>query len=742
MKQRQDLNWTVGWSDDIDAQPAEMVAAVVPGAVQLDWARAHGWPDYTYADNWREYRWMEDVYWTYRTKLAILEAGKDEQICLVCGGVDYKFLVRINDRVVHRQEGMFTPSELDLTRVSSGDILEIVIYPAPKSQLEHDDRSQANQSCKPAASYGWDWHPRLIPLGIWEDTYIEVRSRHRLRHAETFYDLSDDFLTANLRVNTHFGDDFSGRLQWTVTDDAGDIQLSASTEITSAVEKLNGTIDAPRLWWPNGEGEAVLYTSRLELFGDDGRLLDTRTQRIGFRRVRLIEHPGTWGEPSEFPKSRSNPPITLEINGRPIFGKGSNWVNEGIFPGVMNAESYRRLLERAHQANFNLLRIWGGGPANKESFFDICDEMGLLVWQEFPLACNNYLGTPEYLKVLDQESRSIILRLRQHPSLAIWCGGNELFNAWSRMTDQSPALRLLAANCYNMDPKTPFLMTSPVEGMGHGNYVFRDSAGKEVFQMFRNASCTAYTEFGCPGPSPVDYLKTFIPEEDLFPPRPGTAWETHHAFNAWVGPTWLELPTIEAYFGPSPNLETLVERGTWLQVEGYKCLFEEARRQKPRCSMALNWCFNEPWPTAANNSLISWPCEPKPAYHAVASACRVSLASARVSKFSWREGDVFSPELWILHDDPNPLASGRLVASIEFGGSETVLLNWDFPEIAPSVNLPGPILRFMLPHAGADRISLILRVEGRPDLDSRYDLLYTPSHSAVEPTAHAPTMNI
>ena len=116
-------------------------------------------------------------------------------------------------------------------------------------------------------------------------------------------------------------------------------------------------------------------------------------------------------------------PIQLEINGRQVFCKGTNWVNPEIFPGILSAKRYDELTDRALEANFNLLRIWGGGIVNKKAFHDQCDEKGIMVWQEFPLACNNYEGSPEYLKVLKQESDSIIRRIRKHPSLAIWWGG-------------------------------------------------------------------------------------------------------------------------------------------------------------------------------------------------------------------------------------------------------------------------------------------------------------------------------
>ena len=492
---------------------------------------------------------------------------------------------------------------------------------------------------------------------------------------------------------------------------------------------LSASLNRPQLWWPNGEGTQALYVSRMALLGADGTVVQTEERKVGFRRIQLVMHEGAWDEPSGFPKGRSTPPITLEVNGRRLFGRGTNWVNPEIFPGTITADTYRPLLDLAQDAHFNLLRIWGGGIVNKDSFFDQCDERGLLVWQEFPLACNDYAGTPDYLRVLNLESRSIIQRLRSRASLALWCGGNELFNAWSGMTDQSLALRLLNRNCYDLDPHTPFLATSPVMGMAHGNYLFRYEDGREVFQVLPAASATAYTEFGCPGPSPADYLKTFIPAEDLFPPKPGTAWEDHHAFGAWQGETWLQPGVIEDYFGPSETLESLTERGAWLQCEGYKCLYEEARRQKPVCAMALNWCYNEPWPSAANNSLINWPARPKPAYYAVQAACRPTLASARLEKFAWTEGETFAPELWLLHDGPDPVPAGRIEAFLEIGGAETFLLAWDYGGTGANENVVGPTLRVRLPRPeagnGPGEMTLRLRVVGRPEWDSEYRLRCT-----------------
>ncbi len=734
---RQPLQWEVGYASARDQTPTRWIPASVPGAVQLDWARAEGWPEYWKGSNVTAYRWMEDVWWTYRTKIPSgLVQTPEQRLIFSCGGVDYHFSVIFENAKLHEQEGMFTPFEIDLTDLAAGGgTIEIRLRPVPKAPSTAEDKRQARLCAKPAVAYGWDWHPRLIPLGIWEETTLEVRPTARLLDAEVRYEL--DVATGAARVEflvsgTGPADGAEWRCRLTAPSGAtvADVRGELSGGSGQAVAELAGI----ELWWPHDQGSQPLYRAEFELRDAAGRVIDWRVERVGFRRTRLVMHEGAWNEPEGFPKSRSNPPITLEINGRAIFCRGSNWVPPEIFPGVITANTYRPLLQLARDANFNLLRNWGGGLVNKESFFEQCDELGLLVWQEFPLACNPYEDDPNYLRVLDAESRSIIRRVRRHPCLALWSGGNELFNSWSGMTDQSLVLRLLNYNCYDLDRSTPFIPTSPIEGVGHGPYQFRLDDGREVYQVFTAARNTAYTEFGCPGPSPVRYLEAFIPPEELWPPAAGTSWETHHAFKAWYPEqSWLFRDVIEHYFGPCTDLAALVAGGEWLQSEGYKTLYEEARRQKPRSAMALNWCYNEPWPSAANNNVINWPARAKPAYHAVAAACRAVMASARIPKFSWKPGEIFSAELWLLNDSPQAVPAGRITAFIECNGRSVEVHDWRHAGTAPNRHLRGPELRFSLP-VGARRFTLRLVVEGGPTQGSEYPLPFAPE-IPVTPTA-------
>jgi len=722
------LQFEVGFSGGLEEKPTNYVPAEVPGAVQLDWARAQGWPPHWVANNFENFGWMEDKHWHYRTTLPRVEKTNDQRVYFVSHGIDYHFQIVIDGTLVLDQEGMFSKVELDVTDYPPGTEFSIRVRPVPKFAGAHRPKAQAARSVKPSVSYGWDFHPRLVPLGMWDSTHLELRHKTSILSTNIQTQLDMQAARADLRCNVIASGQSEGTsVAWDLSDPDGNMVASLRMPLINGAACLQTTLQDPRLWWCNGQGKPELYLSAVCLLDSLGQCLDRRESRLGIRRVRLVMNEGAWLEPSAFPKSRSTPPMTIELNGRRVFAKGSNWVCPDIFPGTLKRDHYEALLGQAHAAHFNILRCWGGAAVNKESFYDLCDELGLMVWQEFPLACNTYEDDPRYLEVLNTESRSIVRRLREHACLAMWCGGNELFNWWSAMTDQHLALRLLNANCLELDPQTPYLPTSPVMGVGHGDYRFRDDEGKEVFQMFANASNTAYTEFGVPGPASVSLLESFIPKNELFPPRRGTSWETHHAFGAWfVAPeSWLFTGLIEEYFGPCKNLEELVQRGQLLQSEGYKCLFEEARRQKPYASMALNWCYNEPWPTAANNSLVSWPAEAKPALQSVAEACRPTLLSAKIPKFRWEPGETFSVDLSVLHDAHVALPAQTVTVFLAIEGQpELAIGQWDAPETTANTNINGPSVCTTLPSCLEGIFRLILRSShvGEADLTSQYRL--------------------
>ena len=681
--------------------------ATVPGNIQEDYAKANGYPDHNFGDNCKLFELLEDDGWLYRTTVTY-EAEPGQRVFFVTRGIEYEYEVRLGGKTLAYHEGMFSALELDITEaLAESNDLQIYIYPHPKREGAPVCRDQADQSCKPAVEYNWDWHPRLLVSGLWNDTYIETRNVTDLTACEVTYELSSDLKTAELTFET------DGDAVFELYDPNGDLLYQG--------KEPKVTLSDVKLWWCAGHGEQNLYTWKAV------GATNTLSGRVGFRRVKLVMNGGAWEIPSAFPKSRSTPPITIELNGRRIFAKGSNWVNPDIFNGRINREVYEPLLKLVKAANMNILRCWGGAIIDKEPFFELCDELGIMIWQEFPLACNNYKGTKRYLKVLEQEATAIIKRLRSHPCLALWCGGNELFNNWSKMTDQSFALRLLNKLCYELDWNTPFISAAPLMGMGHGHYSFMDlPSGQTVFEMFRKSHNTAYSEFGVPSIAEMDVLREIIPEELLQDPQPNSPWETHKGYGSWTQAgedSWLCMYIINEIFGRQRCMEAYIDKSNWLQCEGLKCIFEEARRQKPHCSMALNWCFDEPWINCAGPVIVTYPCRPKNSYYAVSEALRDVMPSAGIPFFRWESGSLFNAELWMLNDSPAEV-SDTVEVYLEVLGNKTHILSWNTGTLPAGENKRGHIIQALLPEV-TEQTEFFITLESAHGA-SRYRLLLKP----------------
>ena len=714
MRQKLIPDFFVGFSGAEHSSPTEFYPAQVPGAVQLDWARAKDRPPYWVSNNFKEYAFAEDCFWHYTAEF-VLENDADQTPYLCFKSIDYQFVIKINGRELLRQEGMFTPVRLNLSDFAGMTCcLEVIVFPTPKREgAEPDTRLEADTCCKPPVAYGWDWHPRLIPLGICDDAYVEYAPRTHIGDFSVTSRVSDDLCSATFFVSV------------AVINPCGDAMLTITapdgkTESLSvpAEEELTFTVPVadPALWWCAGQGPQNLYTVTLTLTTSS----DQRQERTGLRRIRLVPNAEAW-DTQPFPCTQATFPITVELNGREIFAKGTNWVSPEIFTGLIDSDTYRSLLTLARDANMNLLRCWGGSFVNKDSFFEQCDEMGLMVWQEFPLSCNLYPDDPHYLEVLDFESRAIIKRLRHHPCLAIWCGGNELFCSWSGMTNQSLALRLLDKNCYDLCPNVPYLMTSPLYGMGHGGYtLFGDESAPELVTAFVHAGKTAYTEFGSPGPSSKEVLKSFMSEEE-YADFDSEVWTTHHAKDAWTyQDAWLRISDINRFYGGDLNFEETLDAGLELQAEGYKHLFEEPRRQWPRCSMALNWCYNEPWPTAANNNLISWGHIPKPAYYAVRDSLRPQMCSLRFEKLLWTPGETVCMDVFVLNDAPESMGECRVEVFVDDGTGEICLGELLLDGIEALSNHCAGQITFPFPQQASGLFRFSVRCPENAAMDSSY----------------------
>ncbi len=696
-------NWSASLLSKDGKETLCTFPASVPGNVQYDLAVYEGIDEsLMFSVNARRFLALEDHFWKYETTLDF-ESDAGESVFFVSEGIDYRFDIFLDGEKLLEHEGMFSPISLDLTgKAGCGSVLAVLIYPHPKREGEFaEPRGEASASCKPPACYEWDWNPRLLVSGLFRPCYIETRGKGFIRSSEAFYELNADFTEAKV----HFETDCDEAVRYEIKDPDGKIVYEGETP--------DCAIESPCLWWCNGQGKPNLYTWT-------ARSVDhSRSGRIGFRTLRLVRNEGAGEVETSFPKSRYPAPMTIELNGRCIFAMGSNWVAPDLFPGRVDKDRLNVLLDAAKDANMNILRIWGGSGINPDAFYDLCDEKGIMVWQEFMLACNNYNAGAPYLRILEQEASAIIVHLRSHACLALWCGGNELFNGWSGMDDQSHPLRLLNKLCYELDFARPFLPTSPIYGTKHGGYLFDD--GKQTaMSSFVHAHGTAYCEFGVSSIAALEDLIAIIPEEERFPIKKTDAWVYHHAFGAWGETRWLCLEMLEKYFGTFDSLKAVVYASNLIQCAGYKAIFEEARRQWPYCSMAINWCFNEPWITAANNSLLTYPAKKKPAYFAVRDSLRPALPSARIPKIDWHSGERFEIELWYLNSAVEDMTD-RVSVLLSCGNAWQMELGSFDASVKAGKNTLLGTLSAVLPEAMPGELTLTLRSE--QGNDSVYTLL-------------------
>ena len=734
------LNWQLGHSDAIGETPSEFVCAWVPSDVQLVWKECKGMSDYNFGKNYLEYKWMEDKFWHYKATI-VVEKRDGFVPMLTFKSIDYRYTIIVNGKTERDDEGMFTPVQIDLSEYAGTTVnIEVIIHPIPKTPGASESREQANLSCKPAVSYGWDWHPRLVPSGISDDVLFDYLPETRFFETDFSYNLNSDFTKLSFRANVAFW--YAAGTELSVKVALIDREGSVAAESVVPVAMTDGerevakkhpapmhsvrimrdlTVDNPKLWWCKNHGEQYLYTYKASLIAADGTILHESSRSIGFRSAKLKVNGDDWFDDG-FPATQANFPITMELNGRRIFCKGTNFVPTEIFYSLMTEDVYRSAVALADECNMNILRIWGGGLTNRDVFFDICDEAGIMVWQEFPLACNNYIDDPHYLKVLDKESISIIQRVKSHPSLVMWCGGNELFNGWSGMTNQSHALRILNRNCFNYDPNTPYIMTSPLYGMGHGCYLNILPDGRDAVTSFIDKHRTAYTEFGAPSPAPLDYIKQYIPESEVYVVEEGTSWEHHHAFNAWIDrETWFRPKEIETFYGEQDTLESLIECGLELQGQTYKSMFEECRRKWPRTSMAANWCFNEPWPCFANNSLVMYPDVKRPAYYDVQNSLRDRMISVRACKLRFEKGEQTKFEFYALNDLPDAMESESVCVFIKSGEDKIDLGTYRYPKIDGTSSVKFGEIVFTVPENIAPAFTLCAEAENG-EYSSNYKL--------------------
>jgi len=616
--------------------------------------------------------WVRDREWWWRTPFVAPEWSADEEIDLVFEGLDTFAEIFLDGVSLGRADNMFHGWRYPLAgRVTPGATHQLAVRfdptawalegrapPPPWAAFtDRISRSKRNLMRKAQFGWGWDWGPDLPTVGVWKPARIEVRPRQRIDDVR-FAVRSASEARAEAIVEVELSDTAAGRtVQILLTDPDGVVVVDHRAPADGPIAVA---IDRPRLWWTADLGAQPLYGLQVRLL-EGAHVVDEAQRRVGLRTLTLDQSPDPDEPGATF--------FRFVLNGEPIFAKGACWVPASSFVADVDAAAYRRLIDQTVGANMNMLRVWGGGIYEPDLFHDLCDEKGVLVWQDFMFACAPYPDDAPFVAAVRAEADAQVRRLRHHPSLALWCGNNENQAIHRINADVSGGdTPLPGAILYDdvlpgllakLDPDTPYWPGSPWGGahpngmkagdvhdwtVWHGIPPIPDdhmvepfgfAPEKIVYQRYAEDTGRFISEFGIQAAPALDTLRRWMDPADLSPESEG--FEQRIKDEARKA-----LAMIDPVTGQPTTLRDYVDFTQWTQAEGLKFGIEHFRRRRPHCSGALLWQFNDCWP-CVSWSLVDYDGVEKAAYHTVRRAFAPVLAS-------FKEASDGAMELWISND--------------------------------------------------------------------------------------------
>lgn len=578
-------------------------------------------PDPFLGRNETEVAWVGRREWTYETRL---RAGSGhsahEQTDLVFEGLDTAAEVRLDGRLLGRTRNMHRSYRFDVTglegRLSVRFASAYAEAEAVRGKL--GERPAAYQEPfqyirKMACSFGWDWGPTLVTAGIWRPARLEHWSTARIARVRPLVtvDAEQGLGIVELAVEVERTRvEASLAVQATV----GGVRVRASLDGASGVVRLD--VPDVRLWWPRGYGEQPLYDVELTLLhGDD--VLDVWRRRVGFRTVELDRSADEHGTG-----------FTFVVNGERLFARGVNWIPDDVFPSRITRERYRERLAQAAGAGVDLVRIWGGGIYESSDFYDTCDELGLLVWQDFPFACAAYPEEQPLRGEVEAEARENVVRLMPHPSLVLWNGNNENlwgFRDWGweeRLAGDSWGegyyLGVLPRVVAELDPTRAYTAGSPWSGSwerhpndpAHGTRHSWEVWNREDYAEYRREVPRFMAEFGWQAPPAHATLRRALPGEELVPDSPGML---HHQ-KADDGNGKLRRGLERHFVFPEGDFDRWHYLTQVNQARAVATGIEHWRSHWPVCAGTVVWQLNDCWPVTSW-AAIDGDGREKPLYH-------------------------------------------------------------------------------------------------------------------------------
>jgi beta-mannosidase len=676
---------------------SDWIDVSVPGDVHRALVAAGRIEDPFYDRNEERCAWVEGREWWYRLSFdgPLEPLRPDERLLLAFHGLDTIATVWLNGEVLGRHRNMFREVLFDVGgRVRAGEPNTLALcFERPLDHAGAGAPDQWGRNPERAAmrkaqfGFGWDWGPRLPTIGIWRPVELRRERRAAIRGVH-FYTLKIDRAgnraVVVVRVEAErFATD--GPLTATIAlapapegEPVAEHTLNLEGKETHLEARADLVVENPRLWWAHDLGEPALYDLRVSL-GQDGADLAHHQSRVGIRTLELDQSPD--------PAERGTRFFRLVLNGVPIFARGANWVPADSFVGAIPDERYGALLGAAKEANMNMLRVWGGGIYEHNAFYDLCDEMGLLVWQDFMFACATYPEEPpQFVAEVEAEARYQVRRLRSHPCLVLWCGNNE--NQWihDRTFWYKPDARVPGSLYYDevlprvvaeLDGRTPYWPGSPYGGsdhnareegnvhaweVWHGNFPRRFGERPRTDPTPENVSFLRYaedmgrfiSEFGMHAAPIYETLRRVIPPEQLYYHSPSM---DHHNKDEPKNKGDNLMLTVTGLPG---NLEEYIDFSMIAQAEGLKFGIEHFRRRKPHCSGSLLWQLNDCWP-ALSWSVLDYYGFAKAGYYYVRRAYAPILASFKAIA----DGGV---ELWITNDTLGEVEENVTVRLRTFAG--------------------------------------------------------------------------
>jgi beta-mannosidase len=751
------------WSfRDASAKSSPWLPATVPGCVHTDLLRAGKIPDPFHGTNELSLQWIEERDWEYRAEFTVPPSLLDEQFVELCAdGLDTVATVFVNGKKIGATENMFVASRWEIRRrlragknellVRFGSALDYIRTTRTDFTPPYNSTDPVGGCVrirKEQCQFGWDWGPRFVTAGVWRDIRLEAWTAQRLAHVQIAQTHSIDAAgrpAVALSVRPELARPGAG-VSYALT-----LSLSGREVLRAdfATPEHVVAVPSPELWWPAGQGEQPLYD--LVLVARDeasGRILGTITKRIGLRSIELDQSPDAEGKRFRF-----------VVNGRPVFLKGANWIPAHSFVAALGRADYERDLRAAVLAHMNCVRVWGGGIYESEHFYDLCDELGLLVWHDFMFACALYPSDPAFLATVREEAVCQVRRLHHRASLALWCGNNELVQINGHHLRSQPALKagyealfhqllpeVVAAHC----PQVHYWPSSEWRGTfdnGHqhgvreGDTHFWDvwHARQPVkdYEKWRFRFCS---EFGMQSYSSPETNATFAPAgaDNVF----GPVMENHQKNRAG---NQIILDYVSRRYRFPKSQDDLIYLSQLNQAYCMQIGVEHYRRTMPHCMGALYWQLNDCWPVASWSS-IEFTGRWKALHHVARRFNAPAIASAHLPGDegsivgNYRTSTVREVRLHTIYDAPAPAEGllrwdlfhldGRIILS----GKKRVRLRHNEALLQHTLDLAKPLAAH-----GRDHLYLRLALDVDGELASEDTVFLAPPRFLDLPRARVKT---